>query len=139
MVADKRKAVGAKFVEILGNYNPHLKKLEINQEKLTEYLKNGAQPSNTLAKILKQEGIKLPKWVEITTRNRPSKQKEEKAETPTPEKTEAKAAEIKEEKSEAAKPAEEITPETPEKPEEPAEDKKESAEGEELTEDKKAE
>ena len=77
VVADKRRAVGAKFVEILGNYNPHQKKLELNQEKLNEYMKNGAQPSNTLAKILKKEGIKLPKWVCITEKNRPSKKVEE--------------------------------------------------------------
>ena len=94
VVADKRRAVGAKFVEILGNYNPHQKKLELNQEKLNEYMKNGAQPSNTLAKILKKEGVKLPKWVYITERNRPAKKVEEpKEETAKTELTEEKSAE----------------------------------------------
>lgn len=94
VVAEKQRAVSAKFVEILGNYNPHEKKLVINKEKLEEYLKNGAQPSNTLAKVLKKEGIKLPKWVEITERNRsPKKNDEEKKEEAKEEKTETPAEE----------------------------------------------
>lgn len=77
VVAQKERAVGAKFIEILGNYNPHQKKLEIDKEKLEKYLSNGAQPSNTLASILKKEKIELPKWVKIKEKNRPPKKAEE--------------------------------------------------------------
>lgn len=75
VVADKRKAPGAKFVEILGNYDPHAKKLTVKKEKLEEYMKNGAQPSNTLAKVLKSEKFELPKWVKIAEKKKASKKK----------------------------------------------------------------
>lgn len=78
VVAEKERAVGAKFVEVLGNYNPHLKKLEIKKERLEEFLKNGAHPSNRLAIILKKEGIKLPNWVKIKEKNKAPKKSEEK-------------------------------------------------------------
>lgn len=94
VVAEKQKSVSAKFIEILGNYNPHQKTFSINKEKLEKYLKNGAQPSNTLAKLLKKEGIKMPAWVKIAERNRPSKKKEEPEEAAP--KSEVKAEEVEE-------------------------------------------
>lgn len=140
VVADKRRAVGAKFVEILGNYNPHAKKLELNQERLNEYMKNGAQPSNTLAKILKKEGFKLPKWVCITEKNKPTKKAEaaeasqggEAENEPKTEVTPQEAVEVAEEnQATEAEPAEEIKEKAEEKvTEEPKaeEVKKESSE-----------
>lgn len=108
VVADKRKSVSAKFIEILGNYDPHAKKLSIDKEKLAAYLKNGAVPSNTVAKLLKLEKIELPKWVRITEKKKASKKKEE-----------PKAAEKKDEvKEETEAPAEESPKE--DKGEEPA-------------------
>ena len=47
----------------LGSYNPHTKKVELDVEKINAYLKNGAQPSPRVVKLLKKEGIKLPAWV----------------------------------------------------------------------------
>jgi small subunit ribosomal protein S16 len=123
VVADKRRAVGAKFIEILGNYNPHAKKLELNEEKLAEYLKNGAQPSNTLAKILKKEGVKLPKWVYIVERKRPAKKvvevAPEKKEVPTPEAAEAPAEEAKAEAPKEEPKTEEVAEVAEEPKEEP--------------------
>lgn len=81
VVSDSRKQPTAKFVEILGNYDPHLKKVQIKKDRLEEYLKNGAQPSNSVAKLLKSEKIELPKWVKIAEKKRaPKKAVEEKAE-----------------------------------------------------------
>ncbi len=51
----------------LGPYNPHTKEATIDKDKADFYLKNGARPSNTVAKILNDGGVKLPKWVEIDT------------------------------------------------------------------------
>lgn len=75
VVAEKHRAVKAKFVEVIGNYNPHSKQLVIDKEKLEKYLKNGAQPSNSLSKLLKKNKFDLPKWVKITEKNRPPKEK----------------------------------------------------------------
>lgn len=77
VVSDKRKTPTAKFVAILGNWDPHAKKLTVDKEKLETYLKNGAQPSNSVAKLLAAEKISLPKWVKITQKKKAAKKKEE--------------------------------------------------------------
>jgi small subunit ribosomal protein S16 len=128
VVAEKERAVGAKFIEILGNYNPHEKKLEIDKERLEKYLSNGAQPSNTLAIILKKEKIEMPKWVKIKERNRPPKKAEEEKKeeaAPAEEKTESETKEaVTEEVAET--PVEKESEKEPEKAEEaPAEEVKE--------------
>lgn len=83
VAADKRRAVGAKFIEILGNYDPHAKKLTIDAERLSHYLKNGAVPSNSVARLLVKEKIELPKWVKITEKKKaPKKEVEEKEAAP---------------------------------------------------------
>lgn len=106
VVADSRCAVGAKFIEIVGNYDPHKKKLSVDSEKLDAYIKNGAQPSNTLAKLLVKEGFKLPKWVKIKEKVKKKKEKG-KAEPKTQiEKTDKKEKfSTSEEKAEESKPS----------------------------------
>lgn len=54
-----------RVVAYLGSYNPHSKVLNLDKEKAEAYLNNGAQPSDRLARLLKQEGVKLPKWVSL--------------------------------------------------------------------------
>lgn len=90
VVAEKERAVGAKFIEVLGNYNPHLKLLEIKKERIQEFLNNGAQPSNRVALILKKEGISLPGWVKIKEKNKPAKKAEKEKSTTPAEKSEPK-------------------------------------------------
>lgn len=60
-----RSPTSGKVVASLGNYNPHTKSVNINKEKAEFYVSNGAQPSPRVAKLLKEEGVKLPKWVEF--------------------------------------------------------------------------
>ena len=59
VVMDNRKARNASFIEQVGFYNPNLKKAEIRfeQEKVLNWLKSGAQPSDTVASLLRQVGI----------------------------------------------------------------------------------
>lgn len=52
-----------KVVAYLGSYNPHTKATQLDKELAEKYLGNGAQPSDRAAKILKEEGVKLPNWV----------------------------------------------------------------------------
>lgn len=125
VVQEKHKSPGAKFIEILGNYDPHSKKLEINKDKTEEYMSKGAQPSNTLAVLLKKEGIKLPAWVKITEKNKaPKKQEKEKAEEKAP--AEGSTPETENEVKEEVK--EEKASEAEVKEEEPKEEKTEEAE-----------
>lgn len=55
-----------KVVAYLGSYNPHSKEITLDKDLASKYLKNGAQPSDRVAKLLKKEGVKLPDWVSIS-------------------------------------------------------------------------
>jgi small subunit ribosomal protein S16 len=75
VVADSRRFVNSKFISIVGWYNPHTKEVELKKDEITQWLEKGAQPSNTVAKILKDNGVKLPDWVKITKKvNKPKKE-----------------------------------------------------------------
>lgn len=99
VVQDSRRTpTSGKIVASLGSYDPHAKVVNINKEKAKFYVEHGAQPSDRVAKLLKQEGVKLPKWVKLDSgkkreiRNadkrrstRPEEPKEEIADTPSEE------------------------------------------------------
>lgn len=48
---------GGRFLEILGNYNPKLKTLVLNKERILYWLSQGAQPSITVYNLLVKQGI----------------------------------------------------------------------------------
>ena len=128
VVADSKRPVTAKFIKILGWYNPHTKELVIKKEELTDWISKGARPSNSLAVLLKKEGIKLPDWVQIKEKVKKPKHEEKKEEKQ--EKAEPAA------KAEAEAPEAEATTETPAEVEaeaEPVETKEELKEAETPT------
>lgn len=53
-----------RVVSLLGHYNPHTKEIVLNKEEAEKYLSNGAQPSTRVVRLLKDQKIKLPKWVD---------------------------------------------------------------------------
>jgi small subunit ribosomal protein S16 len=59
VVADQRAKRDGDFVEVLGHYNPRSvpKVFEIKQERLAHYLANGAQPTETLHRLLQKNGL----------------------------------------------------------------------------------
>lgn len=66
IVQDSRYSpTSGRVTAYLGSYNPHNKLVGLDKEKVEQYLKNGAQPSDRVARLLKKEGIKLPDWVKI--------------------------------------------------------------------------
>lgn len=86
VVADSKRFVNSKFIAIVGWYNPHTKESELKKDEILAWLEKGAQPSNTVAKILTAQGVKLPDWVKINTKvSKPKKEpvvKPEKVEAP---------------------------------------------------------
>lgn len=93
-----------KVAAYLGHYNPHTKKAELKKEEIETFLGNGAQPTNRVAILLKNEGVKLPKWVEIKQYNKKSKQpEEEKPEAPAEPAAEAEEAPTEEPKEDSEK------------------------------------
>ena len=73
VAAEQARAATGKFITILGHYNPHTKELVIKKDEVSRYLTNGAQPSNTVIKLLQKEQIELPKWASIKTKQRAPK------------------------------------------------------------------
>lgn len=59
----QRHPSSGRVVAYVGSYNPHTKEAQIQKEEAQKYLDNGAQPSPRVVKLLKEAGVKLPKWV----------------------------------------------------------------------------
>ncbi len=57
VVSDARSSPRGKFIESVGWYDPRTKKLEVNKERVTDWLSKGAQLSNTVSKLLKNFSI----------------------------------------------------------------------------------
>jgi small subunit ribosomal protein S16 len=58
VVADSRAARDGKFIEVIGHYNPltNPPTVKIQVERAQEWMKKGAQPSNTVKNLLKRAG-----------------------------------------------------------------------------------
>ena len=54
VAADKRKARDGKFIELLGTYHPITKVLKLDAERYQKWVSVGAQPSGTLAAIIRR-------------------------------------------------------------------------------------
>jgi small subunit ribosomal protein S16 len=54
VVADSRSPRDGRFIEIIGHYNPLTQPptVKIDRAKAASWIKNGAQPSNTVRKLL---------------------------------------------------------------------------------------
>jgi len=61
----RRTPTSGKIVALLGSYDPHAKTVAVDKDKAAFYLKNGAQPSDRAARLLKAEGVKMPAWVTV--------------------------------------------------------------------------
>jgi small subunit ribosomal protein S16 len=59
VVADSRSPRDGKFIEIIGRYNPQTNPstIELDEAKVKEWLSKGAQPSETVERLLKAKGI----------------------------------------------------------------------------------
>jgi small subunit ribosomal protein S16 len=132
----KLSPASGRVIARIGSYNPHTKEVNLDKEKAKFYLDNGAQPSDTIARIFKGEKIKLPAWVEAPIKQKRKMKNAEKLRKNRP-KQEKPAEEPKAEEQTAQepkqedKPAEETTEEpkndeekAEDKPDQPAEDEK---------------
>jgi small subunit ribosomal protein S16 len=59
VVADSRSPRDGKFIEIVGRYNPQTdpSTIELDEAKMRDWISKGAQPSNTVQKLLKAKGL----------------------------------------------------------------------------------
>lgn len=59
VVADSRFPRDGRFIEQVGTYNPMVEPAEVqfDAEKIQQWIKNGAQPTDTVKRLLKNKGI----------------------------------------------------------------------------------
>jgi len=59
VVADARAPRDGRFFEIVGHYNPRRDPVEIvlDEDKVKKWLRDGAQPSDTVARLLAAKGL----------------------------------------------------------------------------------
>ncbi|MBP9813526.1 30S ribosomal protein S16 [Candidatus Saccharibacteria bacterium] len=123
VVQDSRRTpTSGKLVSTIGSYNPHTKETVIDKTKAEFYLKNGAQPSDRVATLLKKEGVRLPNWVELpksktsVVKNAEKLRKNQPKEEPAVEETITDAVEVNETEAEVsqAEPTETAEQETSE-------------------------
>ena len=91
VVSPDRSKSNGKFVDDIGFYTPQTKTLQIDKEKLAQWLKNGAQLTEGVDKLLNPE--KYPRPVKV------KKEKEVKEEAKTEEKVAEEKTEIKTEET----------------------------------------
>jgi small subunit ribosomal protein S16 len=55
VVADQRSPRDGRFIEMIGHYNPQTEpsEIKIDEERLRHWLGRGAQPTNTVKKLMK--------------------------------------------------------------------------------------
>ena len=59
VATDQRSPRDGRFIEVLGHYNPQTEPstIELDEERVRDWLARGAQPSNTVKNLLKVKGI----------------------------------------------------------------------------------
>ena len=59
----QRHPSSGSVIAFVGSYDPHTKVTKVQVETAQKFLDNGAQPSPRVIKLLKDAGVKMPKWV----------------------------------------------------------------------------
>ncbi len=62
VVIEKDRARNSRSVEVVGHYNPIAKpaQVQLDRERIEYWLKNGAQPSDTVSRLLKTNPAEAP-------------------------------------------------------------------------------
>ncbi len=60
IAAEKESLRDGRFLEILGSYNPRTEPFtfDVNEERIYEWMKNGAQPSDSVEQLFKSVGLR---------------------------------------------------------------------------------
>jgi small subunit ribosomal protein S16 len=59
VVADERAPRDGRFIEIVGRYNPRTEPstIELDETKIRDWLSKGAQPTDSVRRLLKAKGV----------------------------------------------------------------------------------
>ena len=72
VAADSRYPRDGRFIEALGTYNPNIDPMEvtIKEPRVMYWLKVGAQPTETVRNLLKNEGVMMKREIQLKTLKR---------------------------------------------------------------------
>lgn len=84
VVAEHSAPIQGRYVDLVGTYDPIVDKhgLKFDETKINEWIKKGAKPTNTVARLLKGQGVKAMEPFIVEMVNRKVKNPKE---TPEPE------------------------------------------------------
>lgn len=59
VAADQRSPRDGRFIELLGHYNPQTEpsEIELNEPRVRHWIERGAQPSETVRKLMRAKGL----------------------------------------------------------------------------------
>jgi small subunit ribosomal protein S16 len=59
VATDQRSPRDGRFIEVLGHYNPQTEPstIELDEEKVRTWIQKGAQPTQTVKRLMKAKGI----------------------------------------------------------------------------------
>lgn len=57
VASDSRVKRDGEYLELVGRYNPILNETEVNEEVALKWLRNGAEPTDTVKSIFRKAGI----------------------------------------------------------------------------------
>ena len=85
IILEKTKDPFGDYLELLGNYNPKTKEINLKKERIIYWLSRGAQTTATVHNLLVKEGViegKKRKAIKMTKKRLAKIKKEEKSESP---------------------------------------------------------
>lgn len=57
VVSDSRRTPRAEAIADLGHFNPHSEEFVLNEEEAMKWLRNGAEPSDSVRSLFKKKGL----------------------------------------------------------------------------------
>jgi small subunit ribosomal protein S16 len=100
IVSEKRSKVNGRYIEDLGWLNPKTDELDIKKERVEYWLKNGAQPTDTVHNLLVKIGLVKGPKIAVHAKSKKQAPAEEKAAAEEKEKPVPEEKPAPEEKSE---------------------------------------
>ena len=96
VVSDSRSPRDGKFIEKVGSYDPRLaaddeKRIMLKRERIEEWIKKGAQPTDRVARFLDKAGMMKREARANPTKMQPKKKAQERAARDNPAPAEAEA------------------------------------------------
>ena len=116
VLTEKTAPPKGKFLEILGSYDPRLKKTTLNKERILHWLSKGAKASDTVFNLMISQGVikgeKIKKKIKIKDKKKdqaekPKEPEQVKEKEPVAEKEKEKEPEIKAKEDKKEEPKEE--------------------------------